>query len=208
MKEKSRKLIAGTIILFLISVFQINAKDTPDSTGSKKFILGFDGGMMLHTGYLVNKVEPASLTHNGATFGIGGALRLHLRNNFRIGSEGYVSTMNYRHNGSFSKTFWAGILGDWSLILGEFRPFIGVTIGGGTVTHCIIEEGSIDSWEKKVCYFNKKPFFALAPFLGCEYALTKTVRLILKTDFLMGFSSKDFHFPSGPRLYFGFIFAH
>lgn len=208
MKGRGRNFTACTIVLLFCSIFQITAKERPDSTRSNKFILGFDGGMMLHTGYLVNKVEPASLTHDGATFGIGGTLRLHLRNNFRIGSEGYVSTMSYRHNGSFSKTFWAGILGDWSLIIGKFRPFIGVTLGGGTVTHCIIEGGSKESWDQKKCYFNKKPFFAIDPFLGCEYALTEAVRLILKTDFLMGFSSEEIHFPSGPRLYFGFIFAH
>ena len=44
----------------------------------KKFIKGFSGGMMLHTGYLSGGDNPRDYNPSGATFGIGGVVRLHL----------------------------------------------------------------------------------------------------------------------------------
>ena len=44
---------------------------------------------------------------------IGGVIRLHLGDHFRIGSEGYVSTLSQRGNGSYLKYGWGGLLADY-----------------------------------------------------------------------------------------------
>ena len=40
--------------------------------------------------------------------GIGGVIRLHFGENFRVGSEGYVSTLTQLDNGSYLKYGWGG----------------------------------------------------------------------------------------------------
>ena len=56
--------------------------------------------------------------------------------------------------------------------------------------------------------FNKQPFFAVDPFLGCDMAVGEALRLTLKVDWLMAIRSTGLNRPLGPRVYFGFIFAH
>ena len=59
----------------------------------KKFIKGFSGGMMVHSGYQYGGDNPYDYDPKGATFGIGGVARLHLSDHFRAGFEGYFSTL-------------------------------------------------------------------------------------------------------------------
>ncbi len=184
--------------------------DTPKE-GSKA-IKGFSGGMMVHTGYLSGCDNPYSYDASGATFGIGGVAKLHLAKNFRIGFEGYFSSMGLHENiadGSFNKVFWTGLLADRFWKCGKLYPYIGATVGGGMETAFYIFEGDKYDWNPETCaVYNKRPFFAVDPFIGVEYKVGAALRLTLKADWLLAFNSDGLNRPMGPRLYFGCIFAH
>ena len=66
----------------------------------QKAIRGFDGGMMLHSGYISGNLDGIGYKAKGAPKGIGGVIRMHLGDHFRVGTEGYVSTVDQRCNGS------------------------------------------------------------------------------------------------------------
>lgn len=54
----------------------------------KKLFQGFDGGMMVHTGYMKGTLDPIGYEAEGAPPGIGGVVRLHLGEHTRVGTEG------------------------------------------------------------------------------------------------------------------------
>ena len=62
----------------------------------KKFIKGFSGGMMVHSGYQFGGDNPFDLDISSPTFGIGGCAKLHHTKHFRSGFEGYFSTAPIR----------------------------------------------------------------------------------------------------------------
>lgn len=110
------------ILLFflLVSVTSLWAR-----TDSTKVYQGFSGGMMVHAGYLFGQDKNAPRDNQGvlcspqgATFGLGGALRVHLFKHLRVGGEGFVSTMNSAttdcrqrlQSGSYIRTGWGGVL--------------------------------------------------------------------------------------------------
>ena len=107
---------------------------------------GFSGGMMLHTGYVgskdLNITSLQGTVHKqkvgGAPVGIGGAIKLMFGRHFRIGAEGYVSTLYYGRHDSHAKTGWGGILADCVWNLGRWSLFAGSTIGGGSQTNITI----------------------------------------------------------------------
>lgn len=191
-----------------------NSRDFSDDSrtnteDSRKFFNGYDGGMMLHLGYVSTNVKPLDYKAEGITKGIGGAIRFHIGNHYRIGTEGYVSTVNPMNNGSFMKTFWAGLLNDFYWTLGRFMPYCGITIVGGTLTDCFIFDGNNHDWNKEQdVVINKTPFFAVDPIVGCDYCISDAVHLTFKIDLLFGFGNDDLFIPTGPRAYFGFIFFH
>lgn len=178
----------------------------------KKIIKGFSGGMMLHCGYLHGGDNPYNYTPNGLTFGIGGVARLHITEHFRTGVEGYVSTLDLKKDlvkGSHNKLFWTGVLADWYWKAGRFYPYIGATVGGGMETAYYMFEGDSNDWLPEAnAVFNKQPFFAVDPFVGCDMAVGDALRLTLKVDWLMAIRQTGLNRPLGPRVYFGFIFAH
>ena len=70
-------------------------------------------------------------------------------------------------------------------------------------------EGDKHDWLPEVsAVFRKQPFFALDPFVGCDFAVGEALRLTLKADWLMAINNEGLNKPLGPRLYFGVIFAH
>lgn len=180
--------------------------------GKEKAIRGFSGGMMLHTGYLSGCDNPFNYDATGATFGIGGVAKLHLTDHFRAGFEGYFSNMGLKKDisdGSFNKVFWTGLLADWYWKCGKFYPYAGISLGGGMETAFYMFEGDKHDWlPEPVAVYNKKPFFAADPFVGVEYAVGEALRLTLKADWLLAVRKDGINRPMGPRLYFGFIFAH
>ena len=90
----------------------------------KKLFNGFDGGMMVHTGYLKGNFQQLEHPVSGMPFGIGGVIRAHLGNHWRIGGEGYVSTLKQSGNGSYVKYGWGGLLGDFYWVIGRFVPYV------------------------------------------------------------------------------------
>ena len=202
-----KKGLITTILLTVLMSASCFAGD-----GGKKFVKGFSGGMMVHTGYLSGSDNPYNYNAAGATFGIGGVARLHLTEHFRAGFEGYFSNMGLSRNiqdGSFNKVFWTGALADWYWKAGKFYPYVGITIGGGMETALYMFDGDKHDWlpEPNTVY-NKKPFFAADPFIGVEYALGEALHLTLKADWLLAINNDGLNRPMGPRIYFGFIFSH
>lgn len=197
-----KKTILIITLLFLYSLTNAGAQE-------KKFIKGYSGGMLVHTGYLSGGDNPYDFNPSGATFGIGGLVKLQITDHFRLGAEGYFSNMGLMGNGSFNKLFWTGALCDWVWKTGKFHPYAGLTVGGGTETSYYMFEGNKEDWLPEAkAVFRKQPFFAVDPFIGVEYAAGKALRLTLKADWLMAINSEGMNRPSGPRLYFGFLFAH
>lgn len=177
-----------------------------------KLIKGFSGGMMAHTGYQFGGDNPYNLNISSPTFGIGGCAKLHFTKHFRSGFEGYFSTAPVRNgvqSGSHNKVFWAGLLADWYWKKGKIVPYIGTSIGGGMETSFYLFEGDKHDWELETkTVLHKQPFFAIDPYLGVEYAVGEALRLTLKADWLLAINSDGLNKPMGPRIYFGFIFAH
>ena len=178
----------------------------------KKVIKGFSGGMMVHSGYQYGGDNPYNLDISSPTFGIGGCAKLHLTKHFRTGFEGYFSTAPIRDqlkSGSHNKMFWTGLLADFYWQKGKLVPFLGATLGGGMETSFYMFEGDKHDWEiEQKSVLHKQPFFAIDPYVGVEYAVGEALRLTLKADWLMAINSDGLNRPMGPRIYFGFIFAH
>lgn len=199
------------IIVVLILLFVAVVSFGKDGSQSKQRggITGFDGGMMIHTGYLRGDISSINYSASGAPFGIGGVIRLHLGKNWRVGSEGYMSKLAQMDNGSNIKYFWAGLLADYRLHFGDFALYGGLTLGAGTITHLLMFEEPTTDWAPiDGTIFQKNPFWAVDPFIGGEYALSDAMRLTIKADYLRAISEHSANIPMGPRIYIGFIFSH
>ncbi len=199
------RILTISILLFASGVVGVFAQD-------EKFIKGFSGGMMVHSGYQYGGDNPFGLDISSPTFGIGGCAKLHLTDHFRTGFEGYFSTAPIRKgavSGSHTKLFWTGLLADWFWHCGKLIPYIGATLGGGMETSFFMFDGDKHDWvpEGKTV-LHKQPFFVVDPYVGVEYAVGKALRLTLKADWLLALNSDGLNEPMGPRVYFGFIFAH
>lgn len=174
----------------------------------KKILNGFDGGMMVHTGYLSGTLDAIGYQAKGAPMGIGGVIHLHLGDHFRIGTEGYMSTLRQRGNGSYLKYGWGGLLADYYTVLGRFQPYAGLTLGGGGMTTLLMFEEPASAWAPiDETRFNKQGFLAIDPFVGCDFIVAGPMHLTLKVDYLCALSDAKL-LPHGPRIYIGFLFYH
>ena len=200
--------IRTLIISILLTLGGVVASTAQES----KFIKGFSGGMMVHSGYQYGRDNPFGVDISSPTFGIGGCAKLHLTDHFRTGFEGYFSTAPIRkvvESGSHNKLFWTGLLADWFWQHGKLIPYIGTTLGGGMETSFLMFEGDKHDWAPEgMTVLHKQPFFAIDPYVGVEYAVGKALRLTLKADWMLAINSDGLNRPMGPRVYFGFIFAH
>lgn len=177
---------------------------------------GFSGGMMVHTGYVFSGSYSIINTSgdvisrqkmSGSPFGIGGALKIHLSEHFRVGTEGYVSTLNYNHNGSFASIGWGGVLVDWMWQLGKFATYFGVCVGGGSQKNLTISESYGDDYKvEDNTLYRKYGFMAVTPYAGVEFAITEKVRFTFKADYLMNVSNPQSDFLRGVRFFIGFSF--
>lgn len=167
----------------------------------------FDGGMMVHTGYLQGHYSALNYDAKGMTFGLGGVLRFHIGNHLRLGGEGYVSTLRQMKNGSYIRTSWGGFLVDGYWKFGRWQPYVGLTIGGGRSSSILLFDGSSEDWVPETdVVVHKEAFFCLDPNIGVEFALTPAVHLTFKTDWLIPLPTREM--PSGARFYLGVVFAH
>ena len=193
------------ILFCLLAAFYSHAENN-------KFIKGFSGGMMVHTGYQFGCDNPFGLDINSPTFGLGGCAKLHFTDHFRAGFEGYFSSAPVRdgvESGSHNKLFWTGALADFFWKFGKIVPYLGATVGGGVETSFYMFEGNKHDWkEESKAVLHKQPFLALDPYCGVEYKVGRALRLTLKTDWLFAINSDGLNQPMGPRIYFGVIFAH
>ena len=200
--------IRTLIISILLTLGGVVASTAQES----KFIKGFSGGMMVHSGYQYGCDNPFGVDISSPTFGIGGCAKLHLTDHFRTGFEGYFSTAPIRkvvESGSHNKLFWTGLLADWFWQHGKLIPYIGTTLGGGMETSFLMFEGDKHDWTPEgMTVLHKQPFFAIDPYVGVEYAVGKALRLTLKADWMLAINSDGLNRPMGPRVYFGFIFSH
>ncbi len=207
---KRRLMIIGLLALFCLDGTAGNHEGKEKDRD--KAVKGFSGGMMVHTGFLSGYDNPYNYDASGPTFGIGGVAKIHLTKHFRVGFEGYFSSMGLHENiaeGSFNKVFWTGLLADWFWRRGSFYPYVGATLGGGMETSFYIFEGDKHDWLPEAeAVFHKQPFIAIDPFIGVEYKVGEALRLTLKADWLLGINSDGLNRPMGPRIYFGCIFAH
>lgn len=184
-------------------------RETLDEIRKDKFIKGYDGGMLLHTGYAFGTIDEIGTAVSGAPLGVGGTLRVHLGRHFRIGSKGCISTLRQRKNGSFIKYGYGGLVGDFYWTLGRFMPYIGTEIGGGSRTTFMMDKNDMSSWEPADnAVAQKSGFFELSPYIGTDIILTNFVHLTLMADYMVPVSGGHLIAPSGPRFYIGFIFYH
>ena len=205
---KDFRLILSVFLLIFATVDMSASGDS-----DRKVINGFSGGMMLHTGYQFGYDAPYDgMNISSPTFGIGGCAKLHLTKHFRAGFEGYFSTApihNGMQSGSHNKLFWTGALADWFWMCGKFIPYVGATVGGGMETSFYMFEGDKHDWlPESHAILHKQPIFVVDPYVGVEYAVGEALRLTLKADWLLAVNSGGLNRPLGPRIYFGFIFAH
>ena len=178
------------------------------SAQEKRLIRGFDGGMMLHTGYQSGRMDAINYDVKGIPMGIGGVARLHIGKHFRVGGEGYISTLSQRGNGSYLKYSWGGLLADVYKAFGKFQPYAGLTLGGGSMTTLLMMENPSSAWSPiGGTYYHKQGFMAIDPFIGCDFIVYGPMHLTLKVDYLCALSESRL-LPHGPRVYFGFLFYH
>ena len=195
------------IIMLLAGVLVCGAEE------QKKFIKGFSGGMMAHTGYMFGGDNPYGYNPKGVTFGLGGCAKLHFTKHFRAGFEGYFSNVGLKkgvfQSGSHNKLFWTGALADWFWTCGKLTPYVGTTVGGGMETALYMTDGDKHDWVPETAIiYHKQPFLAIDPYIGTEYAIGKALRFTFKADWLLAINSDGLNRPLGPRVYFGIIFTH
>lgn len=167
----------------------------------------FDGGMMIHAGYVKGHIDALNHTSRGASTGIGGIMRFHVASHLRVGCEGYVSTLSLLGGDSYVRLGWGGVVVDGYWTFGRWTPFVGLTIGGGSGTTLLVFDGSSNDWAPEAqAVLHSDSFMLLNPYLGIEYALTHAVHLTLRVDRLTPIAQSDI--PVGPRLFLGFVFAH
>ena len=173
---------------------------------AQKIYRGFDGGMMLHTGYLYGSLAEGAYSVKGAPFGVGGAIRVHLGAHFRLGGEGYVSSLKINGNDSYLKYGWGGLLADAYTVWGRFQPYVGVTLGGGAMTTLLMTGVPASEWEPvDGTLYNKQGFLAVDPFIGFDIIVAGPLHFTFKTDWLCPVR-QGVLLPHGPRFYFGILF--
>jgi len=210
-----KKYLFAALIFFVCAQTNLIAAETQQKesrqSAEAKVFTGFDGGMMLHTGYQYGTIQPIGYQANGAPFGLGGVIRAHLGKHWRLGGEGYVSYLHLMDNGSYVKNGWGGVVGDFYWTFGKFMPYVGVMVGGGVRRTLLMMEGSTSTpqqWEPLgESYFDKTGYFAVNPNIGCEFIISSKFHLSLKADWLCAID-KTLLNPCGPRIYIGFIFTH
>ena len=194
-----------------------------DDSQSKVY-QGFSGGMMGHAGYLFGENADAPKADNGlicspqgGTFGLGGALRVHLWKHLRVGGEGFVSTMNngttnMKHvlqKGSYIRTGWGGVLMDACWRKEKVWPYIGGSVGGGAMRSLYLLDGSQDDWiAENKAYLHKQSFFYVNPYVGMDWCMTQKVHMTFRVDWMLALHAGEVLLPTGPRLLVGFMFCH
>lgn len=207
------------LVLLLLSSSYLCA--TNDTT---PIFQGYSGGMLVHCGYLFGQNTDAPLlttgvpiTPEGATFGVGGSLRVNLMRHLRVGFEGFVSTMNSSmtdmhhdlQSGSYVRMGWGGLIVDACWRLEKVWPYIGASMGGGAMNSLFVVDGNQMDWlPEDNAMLNKQGFLYVAPYVGCDWCMTPRVHITCRIDWTLAIHDYQLLLPTGPRLYIGFMFCH
>ena len=184
---------------------------------------GYSGGMMVHAGYLFGKNPSAVLptgedvSPQGVTNGIGGSLRVNLWKYLRVGCEGFVSTMRSNftdmdgvlQSGSYVQSGWGGVIADACWRMEKVWPYVGASVGGGSMRTLSVVEGSEADWiPEDVAMLTKQSFGYVDPYVGVDWCMTQRVHLTVRLDWMLAISHGQLLKPTGPRLFIGFMFCH
>lgn len=212
--------LLSLFILFVTLLYSVAAFASTDSVTTRRHPMaysGFQGGMMVNVGYgfsgryalydadgqMLEQLSPA-----GVPVGMGGALRVNFGKHLRVGGAGYVSTMNYGGNGSYSRIGWGGVLADSKWDIDRWTLFVGGMFGGGTARHLNIINDEHDEFQVARSSFREYPFLAFDPFFGAEYAMTHKIHLVFQVDYIVNITARRDDFVQGPRFFLGFMFCH
>lgn len=202
------------IVLFLFSFCLLSAAAAQEGNS---VVQGFSGGMMVHAGYLSGTNGNAPVGFQGVSSGMGGALRVNVGRFFRVGMEGYVSTLGsgcsdakeFLSAGSYIRTGQGGLLVELCRREGRWWPFVGVSLGGGAMKGLYIVEGDQSDWEAEGCVvYNRQPFVYVAPSVGTDYCVTPKIHLTIRADWSMALHDGTLIRPTGARMFVGVMFCH
>lgn len=197
--QRLMKRCAAIFLMFCAFCCSVMAQDTVRH-------VRFSGGMMLHTGYLTGTYESIDYHAKGMPFGLGGAVRFHFFDHLRVGGEGYVSNLRQMHNGSYIRLGWGGVLVDGYWSFGRWMPYVGFTVGGGSLSTLLVCNGDAGDWASESdAILHNAAVMVLDSFVGVEFSVTKAFHLTLKADYMLPLSNREC--PTGVRVYFGFMFA-
>ena len=177
---------------------------------------GYSGGMFIHTGYVQSKsfvvfdlpcyAEPIEQQIKGATFGLGGKMSIYLNRYFRVGGEGYFSSCKYGAYKNSCRIGWGGLTFDLLYPVKKWAPFIGITLGGGSITHLIFIERPQNNQEAAPIVYFKNPLYVINPAIGVEFFASTRISLLFKMDYMLNIDKKDLIYPQGVRFYLGVHF--
>jgi hypothetical protein len=126
--------------------------------------------------------------------------------------------------GSSVRSGWGGGFCDFYTQWGKVQPFIGMTIGGGSMSRLFVpkQAADVNYTTADSTYYNasytKTPFFLLDPYVGIEIGLKGHAAILIRIDYMLPFGKtgskltedvrwSNFMSPTGPRLYIGFMFG-
>lgn len=242
---KHQLLIILLILPLGLMAQEQSCSDSPSTKSSRsekksgKVLTGFSGGMLFHIGYAFSQspdelfrnaslsglTDQSGLPSDGVTLGLGGALRLHLKDHIHLGLEGGMTTMPLMKSGSNLRNGWGGVLCDYYFTLGKIKPMIGAIIGGGSSKRLYVPaDAEVLQNDTTLLSLNasytKTPFFLLDPYIGLEVKVSNHAGLVIKVDWMLPFGKssgtlstddikwRNYISPSGPRIYVGILFGH
>ena len=116
---------------------------------------------------------------------------------------------NYLQSGSYVRTGWGGVLVDACWRGEHIWPFVGGSVGGGAMRTLAVSQGSEEDWlPEESAVLHKQGFMYINPYIGIDWCMTKRVHVCLRMDWMLAFAERSVLFPTGPRLYVGFMFCH
>ena len=78
--QRNRKKMKRHLLLLILALTAFFSSQQCHAQEGRRF----DGGMMVHTGYLHGNIKALDYDAKGFTFGLGGVLRFHFGKHFRI----------------------------------------------------------------------------------------------------------------------------
>ncbi len=187
----------------LLSIFILGLMLTGFSQTKREL---FRGGMFPHIGYLYNQSGDTKI--EGFCSGIGGKLVFPVTDHVRVGTEGYVTSYNYKNNEGFYKLGWGGLLVEYQFEQRKLMPVVGVTFGGGGIKDLYPVLGDYTDNFPDAAIYKKYSSLVIAPQISLEYRLTSHINLATKVDYLF-YPGLDYpeYVARGPRLYLGILFS-